>query len=345
MLKVDALQLKESETVERKESLNARGLKTLAAFANTRGGSLYVGIRDDGTFTGKSISDQYQQDVVNKVVNYLNVIPTVTLHSYKGDEFLEINVHKVDRPISYKGKYYQRSGNTTRELDEEGLRTLFLKNVAWDSQVDGRFDINDIEESAWKHILAQSGGQRGIPNSRDIKLEDFLNHLNLMIQGKLTHAAIILFGKNPQKYFPYTIIRIGRFKDKSTIIADHHISGNLVNQLQRAEETIKSLINKGYEITGDSFTRKDVWDYPLEALREALLNAIVHRNYHSTGSEIQIKIYDNRIWIWNPGSLPEGLSVEQLKKSHSSIRRNPLIADLFFARDILNNSAQVHCES
>lgn len=151
-----------------------------------------------------------------------------------------------------------------------------------------------------------------------------------MVNGKLTHAAILLFGKNPQKYFPYTTIRIGRFKDQSTIIADHKIEGNLVNQLQRAEETIKSLINKGYEITGESFVRRDVWDYPLEALREALLNAIVHRNYHSMGSEIQVKVYDNRIWIWNPGTLPEGLSVEQLKKSHSSIRRNPLIADLFF---------------
>ena len=90
------------------------------------------------------------------------------------------------------------------------------------------------------------------------------------------------------------------------------------------------MINKRYEITGESFVRRDVWDYPLEALREALLNAIVHRNDHSRGSEIQVKVYDGYIWIWNPGTLPEGLSIEQLKRSHSSIRRNPLIADLFF---------------
>src|SRR5699024_2231858 len=127
MAEINPKQLKESETVERKESLNARALKTLSAFANTKGGSLYIGIKDDATLIGKDISDQVQQDIVNKVVNHLNVIPKVTLHSYKGDEFLEINIRKSDRPVSYHGKYYQRSGNTTRELDEEGLRSLFLK--------------------------------------------------------------------------------------------------------------------------------------------------------------------------------------------------------------------------
>jgi|AntRauTorckE6833_2_1112554.scaffolds.fasta_scaffold06869_4 ATP-dependent DNA helicase RecG len=330
MAEINPKQLKETETAERKQSLNGRALKTLSAFANTKGGSLYIGIKDDARLISKSISDQAQQDIVNKVINHLNIIPEITLHTYKGNEFLEINIRKSTRPISYNGKYYRRSGNTTRELDEEGLRSFFLKNIAWDSQVDDRFSINEIDESSWTQIAAKAGGQRGIPEPGDLKRDEFFQHLNLVVNGKLTHAAILLFGKNPQKYFPYTTIRIGRFKDQSTIIADHKIEGNLVNQLQRAEETIKSLINKGYEITGESFVRRDVWDYPLEALREALLNAIVHRNYHSMGSEIQVKVYDNRIWIWNPGTLPEGLSVEQLKKSHSSIRRNPLIADLFF---------------
>jgi ATP-dependent DNA helicase RecG len=168
-------------------------LKTLSAFANTRGGSLYVGIRDDATLIGKGISDQAQQDIVNKVVNHLNIIPEVLLHTYQGDEFLEVRIRKSDRPVSYNGKYYQRSGNTTRELDEEGLRALFLKNVSWDSQVDGRFNINEINKPAWTQIAAKAGGQRGIPESGDLKREEFLQHLNLMVNGKLTHAAVILF--------------------------------------------------------------------------------------------------------------------------------------------------------
>jgi len=125
-------------------------------------------------------------------------------------------------------------------------------------------------------------------------------------------------------------IRIGRFKDDATIIADHQLSGNLFKQLEEAERIIKSLINKRYIITGESFQRKEVWDYPMEAIREAILNAIVHRNYHIATTEIQIKVYDDFIWFYNPGKLSEEITIDQLKKPHSSIRRNPLIAEAFF---------------
>jgi len=148
MAEINPKQLKETETAERKQSLNGRALKTLSAFANTKGGSLYIGIKDDARLISKSISDQAQQDIVNKVINHLNIIPEITLHTYKGNEFLEINIRKSTRPISYNGKYYRRSGNTTRELEAEGLRSFFLKNIAWDSQVDDRFSINEIDESS-----------------------------------------------------------------------------------------------------------------------------------------------------------------------------------------------------
>lgn len=148
--------------------------------------------------------------------------------------------------------------------------------------------------------------------------------------GKPTNAALVLFGKEPQQYFLFVKIRIGRFKDEATIIADHQLSSNLFKQLEEAETIIKSLINKRYIFTEKSFQRKEVWDYPMEAVREAILNAIVHRNYHVANAEIQIKVYDNFIWFYSPGKLPEEITIEQLKKPHSSVRRNPLIAEVFF---------------
>jgi ATP-dependent DNA helicase RecG len=330
MAEIDPKTLKESETVERKESLNDKALKTLSAFANTKGGSLYVGIKDDATLIGGGISDQAQQDIVNKVVNNLGLIPEVSLHTFQDQEFLEVKVKKSDRPISYNGKYYKRAGNTTRELDSDGLKSLFLKGVSWDNQLDDRFSIEEIDDVVLSEVAVKSRGKRGIPEWEEIGDEEFLQHLNLMADGKLTHAAILLFGEDPQKYFPHATIRIGRFKDKSTIIADHSISGNLFQQLEKAEQVIKSLINKRYDITGESFARKEVWDYPLSAIREALLNAMVHRDYLITSSEIEIKIFDDHIWFYNPGKLPEGLTVDQLEQPHSSIRRNRLIADVFF---------------
>jgi len=190
--------------------------------------------------------------------------------------------------------------------------------------------MEEIDDMVLSQVAVKSRGKRGIPEWDENGHEEVLQHLKLMVDGKLSQAAILLFGKNPQMYFAHATIRIGRFKDRSTIIADHSISGNLFRQLKKAEQIIKSLINKRYDITGESFARKDVWDYPLSAIREALLNAMVHRDYLITSSEIEIKIFDDHIWFYNPGKLPEGLTIDQLERPHSSIRRNRLIADVFF---------------
>lgn len=92
---------------------------------------------------------------------------------------------------------------------------------------------------------------------------------------------------------------------------------------------MKNFINVRYEITGEELTRKNIWDYPLEALREALLNAIVHRDYFKFNVQTQIKIFDDYIWFFNIGSLPEGITLEQLKGIHPSVARNPLIVHIF----------------
>lgn len=141
---------------------------------------------------------------------------------------------------------------------------------------------------------------------------------------------VILFAKNPQNHFTNAILRVRRFKDDITITGDRFIEGNLFNQVVDAEEAIKNFINVRYEITGEEFTRKDVWDYPLEAIREILLNAIVHRNYHLHNMQTQIRVYDDHIWFHNAGGLPAGMTMELLKKSHRSVARNHLISKIFY---------------
>lgn len=90
-----------------------------------------------------------------------------------------------------------------------------------------------------------------------------------MDNGKINNAGMLLFGKNPQKYFDYARVRVVRLKDNITIIGDRWIEGNLFNQFRETEEAIKNLITVRYEIKG--FEREDIWDYPLEAIREAML--------------------------------------------------------------------------
>ena len=102
-----------------------------------------------------------------------------------------------------------------------------------------------------------------------------------------------------------------------------------------SEEVIKNFINVRYEITGEQLTRKNIWDYPLEAIREALLNAVIHRDYFKYNVQTQIKIFNDWIWFFNIGGLPEGITLEQLKTTHPSVARNPLIVHIFYLAGLI----------
>ncbi|HLR25609.1 MAG TPA: ATP-binding protein, partial [Fodinibius sp.] len=139
MAKVDPTTLKESEKVEFKEIFTDSALKTLAAFANTKGGSLYVGVKDDATLLSKGITDEMQQDVVNKTMQILGITPRVRLHKHEGNDFLEVKVKQHRPPVSVRGTYYHRVGNTTREVTGEDLKQLFLQGESWDTITNDRF--------------------------------------------------------------------------------------------------------------------------------------------------------------------------------------------------------------
>ncbi len=159
-------------------------------------------------------------------------------------------------------------------------------------------------------------------------IEKIFINLELLTDKKnITNAGILLFGEKPQKFFISAKTRVGRFKTPTDIIDTVIAEGNLFEQLEAIIEAIKKHLNVRFEIKG--IQREDIWDYPIEALREAVINALIHKDYSST-AEIQIRIYDDKIWIWNPGGLPPQLSVDDLKREHSSYPRNPLIANVFY---------------
>jgi ATP-dependent DNA helicase RecG len=159
-------------------------------------------------------------------------------------------------------------------------------------------------------------------------LKVILKKLDLMENGKLRNGAILLFGKNPQKYFINLSVRLGRFKTETTIIDDKWVKGNLFQQFKETLNLLKQSIGVRYEIK--DVQREDIWDYPIPALREVVLNALIHRDYFEVANFIQIKVYDDHIWFFNQGGLLEGITIEDLKKPHSSHLRNPLIARVFY---------------
>ena len=172
-------------------------------------------------------------------------------------------------------------------------------------------------------ILASS-----VQNFTDKVLKSILKKLRVYTDDGLTRAALILFGKDPGAYYPNAYVKIGRFGDNDVDLRFQEVcEGSLIRILYDVMEQLeKKFLTKPVRFEG--IHRIEELEYPVAALREMLLNALVHRNY--LGSMIQMKVYDGRLTLWNAGTLPAELTIEQLFQTHESIPRNPLIAEVCY---------------
>jgi len=318
----------ETETIEFKENPNESFYKTISAFANTKGGRILLGIDKNGNLKGVDESNAFLEDLTNRIVNKLSLYPELETIDTGRKRFIIVKISRHSYPVSYGGHYYERVGNTTREMSSQRLRAFMLSNLPWDSiKRDFSYDEIDIE-TVNLFVRLTVGKKRLADISLDESPKTVLEKLELISDGKLKNGAILIFGKNPQKHFINHCVRIGRFKTETTIIDDKWAKGNLFQQFEETINILKQFISVRYEIK--DFQREDIWDYPIPALREAVLNALTHRDYFNIANFILIKVYDDHIWFSNPGGLPEGIAIEELKKPHGSFLRNPLIAKVFY---------------
>jgi ATP-dependent DNA helicase RecG len=325
----------ESQNVEYKENWKDEYLKTIAAFANSQGGKLYVGIDDNGQPVGVKNFKKILENLPNKIKNHLLITPLINLETINEKNIILIEIFPSSFPIFYSGKIFVRSGSTTQELTGIELSSFLLEKTGqtWDKLPTDTED-NEIDSETIDKFIKISESR--LPLIKDLKDEKLLlKKLQLYTKDdKLNRAAVILFAKKPQMYFPSAYVKVGRFKTETEIIDTVIIDGNLFKQLDDIIKAIKKHINVRFDtsvkdLNTESLSRRDIWDYPLDALREAVINALVHRDYLGS-APIQIKIYDDRISIWNLGKLLPPLSIESLKQPHSGYQRNPQIATMFY---------------
>jgi ATP-dependent DNA helicase RecG len=334
----------EGETVEFKEQWNDHGLEALASFVNTKGGTLLVGVRDNGTVSGWTGDDRAQQVIINQIVEILRVQPAVSVERHQGKPVLAIEVKPGTTLATCRGRYFQRVGNTTREIPAEQLGRYFIAKlgVQWDSIADD-YTLDQIDPEAIRRFLELAKNR--LPFAReDESIEILLQKLELIRDGKITRGAILLFGKNPQASFTSAQIHMGRFRDAITIIDDKLLKGNLFSQVDTAVQLFQQYMQVRYEFGEkpekneplSAMQRTEIWDYPVKALREAVINALIHRDYFQTGAEIQIRVYDDHVVITNPGGLPDGMTVDELRQEgHRSLPRNTLLAQVFYYGELL----------
>lgn len=300
----------------------------ICAFANTDGGYLILGVSEKSQIIGLSCDlDKLQRDIsnANQEIHSPPIIST-KIFDFDSKKVIVIKISRANdkNAHTYKGAVFVRIGSTIRKLEGQALFD-FLKNkqiLCFDEQ-DSIAKIEDLDEQKISKYLSKRNQENYLKIS---SIEDFIKS-NLLgrINGKTTikNVASLFFSKDPYKWHPQNEIRVIVFEGIKPIkvISQRDFKEDPIQNIEQTISFIRQKISKRFIIPDDSPKRIEINEYPLEAIREAVINAVAHRDYYSYDS-IQINIFDDRIEINNPGGLPEGLTREFFGKR--SVRRNPL---------------------
>ena len=324
--------MNENQNIEFKQVWRDEYLKWICGFANASGGKIYIGVDDSGVAIGVLNAQKLMEDIPNKIVNYLGIVTDVNLLESEGKKYIEIIVAPSSVPISYKGTYYYRSGSTKQELKGNALHQFLLKRIGrtWDDLPCENATWQDIDQDAVAYFFKKAAVSKRIAENTgrdDLKIT--LENLYLITgEDKLKNAALLLFGIRPSRFFPSVSFKIGRFIDGDDDLRFQDVvEGNILQMADKVMDILKSkyLISP---IHYEGLQRIEKLEVPEEALREAIFNAIIHKDY--TGAPIQLSVYNDKLILWNEGRLPEDFTVETLLGKHPSRPYNKNVADIFF---------------
>lgn len=337
----------ESETLEFKKStgqLSEIG-KCLCGFLNQKGGMVVIGITDQGKVIGQLISDKTQKDIAQTLNELIPSAPILWENVDIPNSQKKIVILQTKTPIPlavyhFKGKAYERVGSSLYSMKYERLKQLMLERAfesTWDQLPAVGYKIDDLnEEEILRTVedgIASGRLERALTSKNDIY--SILKGLGLTTDGELTNAAVVLFAKKMICQYSHCEIKMARFKGITKdigFIDEKIVVGNAFYILREVETFVKRHLNIAIEFSPNSLQRVETPQLPFLAIREALINAICHRDYIYNAGSISLAIYDDRLEIWNIGELPWPLRLDDLKKEHDSILRNKKIAHVFYVR-------------
>ena len=318
----------ESQNIEFKESWRDEYLKWICGFANAQGGTLFVGIEDKGEVCGVKDAQKLMEDIPNKVRDMLGILVDVNLKEKDEKQYLEIVTEAYPYPISFRGKYYQRSGATNQELKGVALDRFMLRKQGktWDGVPVPYLKAEDLDNVTFD-LFRKYAKRSGRMEDADLMDDNhgLLEKLRLYEGCYLKRAATLLFHPDPERYVAGAFVKVGFFREGMDLVYQDEVHGNLIQQIRKllCTKYMKAII------TYEGIHRIETLPMPREALREALLNACINKDY-AEPSPIQIRVYENKLEIVNGGVLPDGWTVETLLSSHRSFPYNPDIANTFF---------------
>ncbi len=316
----------ENETTEFKTTFSDEAVISLVAFANAKGGTVYVGISDSGTAKGIDIGKETIAQWLNEIKNKTApvIIPDTEIIEQQGKTIVVLKIQEYPvKPVSVRGKYYKRVKNANHQLSVSEVVNMHLSlNTSWDSYPDPVHHLDDISLDKVQQSIE-------IMRSRGMTINEsplsFLLKYDLIREEKLTNAAYLMF-KNRDSIA--TTIELGRFQDIITIKDTSRTQADIITQVEDVLNFVKKHINVALIITGNAQNIQK-WQYLLETIREIVLNMIIHRDYRADSDSV-VKIFDNKIEFYNPGKLPGNITVQDLlENNYKSTPRNKAIAEFF----------------
>jgi len=321
----------ESQNTEYKRIWKDEYLKWICGFANAKGGSIFIGKGDNRETIGLSNAKKLMEDIPNKIRDVLGILVDVNLHTENSLDFIEIIVDSYPYPVNYKGQYHYRSGSTKQELKGAALDKFLLqkKGKRWDGVPIPNISVNDLKQETLDFFRKRAIRSLRIEESvlTDTN-EHLIENLHLTENDFLKRAAILLFHPTPEKFVSGAYVKIGYFESDDDLKYQDEIHGNLYEQIEKTTDLLFTKYIKS-KISYEGINRIEQYEYPKGAVREALLNAIAHKDY-SGNTPIQISVYDDKIIFWNEGVLPENWTIQNLLTKHPSKPYNPDIANALF---------------
>ena len=341
----------ESESVEFKKStsLIREGIETLCAFANHKGGRLFFGIHDNGTVLGQQVADDTLKNLANAIK--LNTDPKLypRIEKITIDEKTCILVTIEESPLKPHlayGRAFIRVGAANQRLDREHYEYLLqqrFNGYGFDYQTQPRAGIDDLDLDTLYEFLETANSVRNLNANLLLPVDVILHKLDLLVKSgdsyELKKAAVLLFGKEPQKFFPHHFeVKCGKFVQDSgydEIANEQEFKHNLIRNCYAALSFILESINKTSRKNG--VQREERYEFPVEVLREALVNMLVHRDYRQD-IKSTIEIRPGFISFYNPAHLfSPTITIEKLQTLHPSKPGNKLIANIFYLMGFFEN--------
>ena len=317
----------EGLAVEFKEKYTPRIDRDIVAFANTKGGCIILGVTDKGHIVGEKLTNKAKAEI-HSIAR--NCEPPVTVSRISQvDNLVVIDVLAGDeKPYSCSSGYFRRLDAVSQKMNHKEIKLLFQKTAA--TPFEERINKDAVWDDMAKDKISTFFKEAKVRYS-EIDPKSVMGSLNLSKREEIKNAGVLFFADEPRKFILQCQMTLIAFKGTGRVnIYDRkEVQDDLLTQFNEAILFLKKHLNIRSEIKG--VNRQDICEIPLEALREGVANAIIHRDYSMRGTSIMIEVHADKVVILNPGGLLEGLNLRSFL--NVSVRRNELIADMFARMD------------